>query len=346
MALIDSFSSLLHSYYLTSAITSIVLGLLLLFFTSERLISHTATIGKALGLPEFLIGAFLLGFATSIPEIIVTLVSSLNGYITLAIGNALGSYMCNIGFVIAISAMVQPLLIERKSLQVDIPFMVISLIFVIALSSSGDLTKTDGLLLLMLFFIYLVYSLYFAYQSKKMLSAEQTHPSTHKLDFLSSGFLIFKILFAVFLLYLASEFIVWGATGLALIFNIPDVIIGLTMLAIGTSLPELSTSLIAIWKKQSTLALGNIIGSNIFCLLFVFVLPLFIASVPIDSEILFFNFFFMGLMSVFFWLFCAKFNHNATLSRVEGLLLFCFYLFYLITLRFFSPDLTTSLLSD
>ena len=304
------------------------IGLILIVYAGEGFVRASVNIANIFKVPALYIGTFLIGFSTSVPEILVTFLASQSGSVDLAIGNVLGSYICNIGFVIGISALVKPLQISRETLEHSIPLLAISIITTaLLLMIDSKFNYLDGIILLVLFVGYLILCYLHIKKNKKRFTRDDVKLKEHPKKIKSC------ILFTIFLLILlaGSHLMVISAEKIALILQINPLIVGLTIVAIGTSLPELTACIIAVLKDEHDIAIGNIIGSNIFCLLCVLSIPLLMAPTgSISPEKLWIPMVMMLILTTALWLFSAKFDKTCQISRLEGLFLVCITSIYLI----------------
>lgn len=304
-------------------------GLALIVYAGDGFVNSAVKIAEIFQIPALYIGTFLIGFSTSVPELIVAYIAALSGSTDLAVGNVLGSYICNIGFVIGITAMVKPLKISTETLSRAIPLLALSL-FVTAflLIIDNQFNYLDGLILLGLFCAYLVMCFLHINRNRSRF----TRKASTKVEAKSSA-LWPCCLFIVFLalLLLGSEMMVEAARDLARHFNVSELVIGITVVAIGTSLPELTACIISVLRGEDDIAVGNIVGSNIFCLLCVLSIPLLMAPPNgISPEKLWIPLTMMLIVTTVLWIFSAKFDKTCQISRWEGLFLVSISTVYLV----------------
>ena len=301
-----------------------IIGLSLIVFAGDGFVREAITIAHIFKVPTLYIGTFLIGFSTSVPEILVTYVASQSGSVDLAIGNVLGSYICNIGLVIGISAMVRPLRINSQTLEHSIPLLTLSIVITtLLLMIDSKFNHIDGIILLLLFFGYITLCYIHIHKNKKRFT-RQDISKANVIKTKSLSKIKTCILFVLFLVLLlvGSEIMVESAKKIALSLNISPLIIGLTIVAIGTSLPELTACIIAVLKDEHDIAIGNIIGSNIFCLLCVLSVPLLMApDGSITPEKLWIPMVMMLVLTSALWIFSAKFDKTCQISRFEGFFL-------------------------
>ena len=305
------------------------IGIVILMYSGDRFVALACQLARALATPTLFIGTLVVAFATSIPEILVTLIATQQGNSDIAVGNALGSYISNIALVVGFTAVVKPLSISMEVLRKELPVLAVALACAIFLVTDGHLSQLDGAILIVLFIAFLVFTIMYMLNNTKTLE-----PILNKDVNLPKNLPIVIVMFTfhLFLLLVSSYVIVDAATNIADILKISQMVIGLTVVAIGTSLPELTTTLFGVWRDEDDLAIGNIIGSNIFCLLFI--LGLAVACTPngISTEKLWPQFIIMILTTTSLWLFSAKFDKVCQINRIEGSVLLAIFALYLATI--------------
>ena len=263
-------------FLLTAAL---VAGFLLLAWSADQLVSSASQLGQRLNISAYVIGILVLGFGTSAPELLVSALSAWQGNPGLAIGNALGSNITNILLILGITLCVSPLYLHENALRRDFIILIAATALFTVLIFDRQLQFHDGLILLasMAALLY-----YMTRRKLEEQAAEEPRPASteKKLAALWAG-----LLASLAVLLLSSKLVVWTSLSLAKLLGISDLVIGLTMVALGTSLPELATCLASALKKRSELVLGNIVGSNIFNTLGVVGTASVIASYPVPREI-------------------------------------------------------------
>ncbi len=245
---------------------AIVIGFALLVWSADKFVDGAAATAKHLGMPSLLIGILIVGFGTSAPEMVVSAIAAMDGNPALALGNALGSNIVNIALILGATALVAPIEIHSKIVKKEIPI----LLFIILLSGvfllDNALSLLEGTLFLSGFFLIISWSIYSALKNKRDAFAHDVNQELHlhKMS-LKEGIAWLSI--GLILLIASSRILVWGAVGIANEFGVSDLIIGLTIVALGTSLPELAASVIAAKKGEHDIAIGNVVGSNMFNIL-------------------------------------------------------------------------------
>jgi len=242
---------------------AIVAGLVLLAWGADRVVLGAGVIARALNIPPLLIGLTVLGFATSLPEVLVSATAALAGAPNLAVANALGSNIANIGMVMAIAAIITPLEIKSQTLRSELPVMLAVSVVPVVLFPDGVLSRTDGWLLLAGLVLFIAWVIRLGLRTRGKDPIEAEYAAEIAAD-LGTGRAALVLLLGLGTLALGSEALVWGSTNLAARLGISDLVIGLTVVAIGTSLPELAVSIVGARKGEHGLALGNVIGSNTF----------------------------------------------------------------------------------
>ncbi|MCU7914372.1 MAG: calcium/sodium antiporter [Candidatus Thiodiazotropha sp. (ex Gloverina cf. vestifex)] len=312
---------------------AILAGLAVLVWGADRFISGAAALANNLGVSPMMIGLTIVGLGTSAPEILVSSIASYEGNPGLAIGNALGSNIANIGLILGFTAMVTPLSVHSGVLKREYPLLLAITLISLALMWDGVLDQLDGAILLLL----LVGILSWMVHSAK---TAQSDPIAGEFDAeiphdIPTGKAILLLLLGLVALLASSRTLVWGATNIATALGISDVVIGLTIVAIGTSLPELAASIASAMKGEHDIAIGNVIGSNLYNLLAVLSLPGLIAPGPFLPEVLTRDQPTMIALTVALFLMGYGFGRPGRINRFEGLILLCAFIGYQ-SLLFFS----------
>jgi len=241
----------------------LLIGFALLFIGGECLVRGSTSLAIRFGLPPLIAGLTIVSFGTSSPELMVSVQAALDGNAGISLGNIVGSNICNIGLILGVCAMVRPMTVNRQMVQFDIPMMVGVSVLLAVLLSFWELSRGVSLV----FVAGLVIYLWGSFRVSKKDQGDDVLKEVKDTALVSrSGLLLAwgMTIGGIFLLFYGSSFIINGATTIAKYFGINDTVIGLTIVAIGTSLPELATTLVAALKKNFDIALGNVVGSNIF----------------------------------------------------------------------------------
>ena len=297
-------------------IVLIVLGVAMVLYGADRLTEGASALARRMNVPEIIIGLTIVAAGTSAPELFVSLVSALKGTPDLAVGNVVGSNTMNCMLIVGCAAMVAPMTISRSTVKKDMPFSVGASVLLMLLALNSFLGRLDGIILLLGFAVFMTYTLM---QAKKDSVAEvQTETSPVWRSVLS-------LLGGLLLLAVGSNMFVGNASSLALSLGVSEGVVGLTVVAGGTSLPELATSVVAARKGQSAIAIGNVIGSNVFNILLILGLTATISPLQITG-ITTFDMAVMLLSVALVWLFSFT---RFTVERWEGAVLVGGYLVYL-----------------
>ncbi|MEM9102123.1 MAG: calcium/sodium antiporter [Pseudomonadota bacterium] len=314
----------------------IILGIALLVWAADRFTDGAAAVARNFGVSPMIIGLTIIAIGSSAPEIIVSIVAAFNGEPELAIGNALGSNITNIAFVVGITAFILPLQVESKVIKREFPILFLVTITAGLLMSDLQLTTFDGIVLLVTLVIYIAWLITIGIQSSK--AKEQDRMIEELVDELPDSMSNQKaaglIVIGAILLGISSQILVYGATQIAREFGVSELIIGLTIVALGTSLPELAASVAGVLKNDHEMAIGNIIGSNIFNLLAVLGIPGIIASTQLESTVVYRDFLVMFALTVALFLMAYGLRGPGRINRLEGGVLAAAYVGYLILLYF------------
>ena len=244
-------------------IVLIVVGIVLVLWGADRLTDGAVAVAQRLSIPEMIIGITIVGLGTSMPELCISLVSALKGTSDLAVGNVVGSNIFNTLLIVGVAAMVAPITILRSTVWKDMPWSMLAGVLLAVLCFDGCVSRLDALILFAIFLIFMGYTLYQAKKGKAEMSAEEARSARTPLA--AAGLIILGLACLV----VGSNVFVDAATRVARALNVSDAVIGLTIVAGGTSLPELATSVVAARKGQSAIAIGNVIGSNVFNVLLI-----------------------------------------------------------------------------
>ena len=305
----------------------ILFGIILLSHGGDVLTKSSVDLSLKFSVPKIIIGMTVVSFATSAPELIVSLNATLNGFSNFAIGNVIGSNIANIGLVLGIITIIYPITLQQRFYTSDFPILMLStFLFYLLLITGNKISRGEGIVLLVLISLILIYL--FLYQ-KKSISEFSDVGDTSKISIPKS---IFYVLFSGLLLWLGSETLIKSAISVANKYEISERVISVTMVAIGTSIPELAASVVASIKKQNDLSIGNLIGSNIFNLLVVIGITSTVLPIEqIDSKIIFSDMLWVILFSAII-LPLAYLKRKNVLTRKKGIILLTLYLIFIIPL--------------
>ncbi|MCF6251051.1 MAG: calcium/sodium antiporter [Methylococcaceae bacterium] len=309
---------------------ALVFGLIVLVISADKFVVGTVSIAKKFGISPLLIGLTIVGLGTSAPEILVSAIASFQGNTGLAVGNALGSNVANIGLILGVTALISPLAFKSALLKRELPILMLISLICFFMAFDG-LSFIDGILMLLMLFSFLIWLIRTAKreQHKKAMDdpLEQELLDEMPKDVSEKKAWLFFVVGLVGLL-LSSRLLVWAAVNIAESFGVSDLVIGLTIVALGTSLPELAASISSVLKKEDDLAVGNVIGSNIYNLLAVYSLPGLIAPGPVAETVITRDFpVLLGFTGVLFILGYGL-SKSGLINRWEGaglLLAYCGY---------------------
>lgn len=308
---------------------AIIIGFVLLIWSADKFVLGASNTARSFSISPLIVGVVIVGLGTSAPEMLVSAMAAADGNTGLSIGNAIGSNITNIGLMLGITAMLYPLQIHSKLLKREMPVLLVIITLSYFILWDRELSFANGLLLLTLMFLMLAFTIWEAKnQPDDALSQEILEELPEQV---SKGAAIKWLLIGIFILIASSRILVWGAVEIAEYFQVSDLIIGLTIVAIGTSLPELAATITAARKKEYDLALGNIIGSNIFNILGVMALPGLIRPGTFDSVVLTRDYPVMLGLTIALLIFSIAWRKGTTgvLARVEGGLLLAAYIGYM-----------------
>ena len=316
----------------------LVVGLALILVGANLLTDGASAIAKRWGVSDMIVGLTVVAFGTSAPELVISIVSAINGSGELAIGNAVGSNIFNILAIVGVTAMVKPIKVERTTLTADIPLVVLSALVLLAMGMGpwlGDdtgrtLWRSNGIVLLLFFAIFMRYTFSIA-KAAPSHSEPEPRQETSQLEvpvpmWKACGMIVLGLAALVW----GGDIFVDSASSLARAMGVSDAVIGLTIVAAGTSLPELATSVVAATKGRPGLAVGNVIGSCLFNIFFVLGLSAVIRPLPLGS-IGNLDLLVMTGAALLFWLFGWIIRHR-TITRIEGIILVLLYIAYTIVL--------------
>lgn len=309
------------------SILFIIIGLALLVVGGEFLVRSSVAISFRLNLSRMVIGLTVVSFSTSAPELLVSLQAALDGFSDISLGNVIGSNIANIGLVLGITAIISPLMIDKDFYKFNWPvMMVFSLALFVFLSSEGILSRPEGLFLVTGIVLYLFLLIRRA-RNKPGLESDEVDPDLQKT---STFKMILWLVIGGAALYGGSELLVTGAVDLATAMGVSERVISVTMIAIGTSVPELAASVIAALKQEKALSLGNLIGSNIFNIASVLGITALIQPIAVQSDAILSGdiFWMLGISLVLIPL--AFIPKRLVIGRIKGFLLFGAYVAFII----------------
>ncbi|MGL4473418.1 MAG: calcium/sodium antiporter [Shewanella sp.] len=257
-------------------------GLALLVWSADKFVYGAAAFARNLGLPPMLIGLTIVAMGSSAPEMFVSVTASLNGMSNTAIGNVLGSNVANITLILGITALLGAIAVSSQTMKREIPMMLAATVLAGYLLYDGELSRVDGAILLGLFVVLMGYLIWQGIKSRPGDATDEDDNDDIPTG-VSTKMAVFWIILGIILLPLSADWMVDGAVGIAQAFGMSDLVIGLTIIAVGTSLPELAACIAGVLKKEDDLAIGNIVGSNLFNILAVLAIPGLLAPGSVDA---------------------------------------------------------------
>jgi len=311
---------------------AIIAGFALLIWSADKFVLGASNTARSFSISPLIVGILIVGIGTSAPEMLVSAIAAGQGKTGLAIGNALGSNITNIGLMLGLTALFYPLQIHSKLLKREMPLLLVIILVSLFLLWDQYLSFFDGLILMLMMVAMLIFTVYEAKtHGDDSLPQEMLDELPEEV---SKNEALKWLLIGIVLLIASSRILVWGAVEIAEYFAVSDLIIGLTIVAIGTSLPELAATITAARKQEFDLAVGNIIGSNIFNILGVMALPGLIHPDTFDKEVLTRDYPVMIALTLALMIFSIAWRKSKTgvLGRFEGALLLAAYIAYMLWL--------------
>lgn len=323
----NMYAVFLNHYMLTYVLFAI--GFVFLIKGADYLVDGSSSIAQRIGISQLVIGLTIVSFGTSAPELIVNIMASLKGAGDIGIGNVLGSNIANILLILGVAGVIYPLRIQKSTTWKEVPLNFLSAFVLLALAndviidgaSSSVISRIDGIILMLFFVIFVYYTIGLA-------KAEKSNDgNTKKYSILKS---VIMVVVGIVGLAFGGQWVVNGAVEIAAYFGLSQALIGLTIVAVGTSLPELATSAVAAYKRNADIAIGNVVGSNLFNIFWVLGLSALIKPLPFRSEI---NtdilVYLAAALLLFLFAFTGKKEH---VSRSDGVIFLCCYGAYLVFL--------------
>lgn len=306
-------------------IIALLSGFALLIWSADEFTDNGAKIANIFKVSPLIIGLIIFGFGTSAPEMLVSGLAAMDGNTGLSIGNAIGSNIFNIALVLGVSAIIMPIKVREDILKKEWVFLMVATLCAGLLLSDGRLDVIDGLILLSMLILFLAYTL-----------KESKNKKHHEFDDLEkpvekdqTGKTWLMLLFSLIVLISSAKLVVYGGVEIANFFEVSDLIIGLTVVALGTSLPELAVSISSVLKKQFDMVVGNVIGSNLFNTIAVLAIPGLIHPSNVPKEVLSRDYPVMLILTVLLFAVSYKFGKKHIINRFEGVALLAVFSFYL-----------------
>jgi cation:H+ antiporter len=312
---------------------AIIAGFVLLIWSADRFIFGAAAAARNLSISPLVIGLTIVGFGTSAPEMLVSAFASLDGSPALAVGNALGSNITNIALVLGATALIIPLDVHSRILKKELPLLIVAMLLALVLLVDGELGFTDGLLLLGSLIVIMWWITHQALAERNHDAMEDEYE-----DEIPSNIpmpkAIFWLVAGLILLIASSKLLVFGAVNIATAMGISELVIGLTIIAIGTSLPELAATIAGALKKEHDIAIGNIVGSNLFNVLGVLAVPGLLAPAPLAEGVLDRDLPIVLILTVTLFIMAYGFRAPGRINRLEGGILLTAFFAYQALLYF------------
>lgn len=312
----------------------IVIGFVLLVLGAELLVRGSSNIASKFHIPEMLIGLTIVALGTSAPELIITVTSAFSGKTDLIIGNAIGSNLCNLLFILGLMAIIRPIFIDEDAKKIHIPIAFLSVLVILFIeishisSNPSFIGRVDGIILVILFLAYFTYPIFSEIKDiRKAYKENMNEESTKNIKIFVQ---IIFIIIGIVLLKFGGDFVVDYSTEIAQALGISERVIGLTIVAIGTAMPELITSIIAVIRKDTDLAVGNLVGSCVLNLLLILGVGAIITPLEFSNEFTQ-NLILLAISTLILWIFNFIGKKN-TITRFKGFILLIIFTFYMVGL--------------
>jgi cation:H+ antiporter len=300
-----------------------VVGLVILYAGAEGTLHGSVSIARRVGISQLVIGLTLVAFGTSAPELSLDVSAAFQGSTDLALGDLVGSNIANIGLILGIAGILRPIRVHMRLLRAEVPILISASLVLYAMALDGEIGRQDGLIMLAMFVLFLGYSYRAARRESARVQQEFKEAATEKSSMWKSSLMVISGLTG---LVVGAQLMVYAAVGMAERMGVSELIIGLTIVAVGTSLPELATSVVASRRNEADIVVGNVIGSNIFNILFILALVAVISPVPVRPESLHVD---MPVMIGFVVLLAPIMLRGMVVSRAEGIFLVTGYAAFL-----------------
>ena len=308
-------------------VLAVLAGLAVLVWSADRFVEGSASTARHFGMPSLLIGMVIVGFGTSAPELVVSTISSLKGNPGIALGNAYGSNITNIALILGVTALINPVSVHSLILKKELPVLTAVTALAAYQIYDGSLSRTDATVLMGVFSLLMLWAIREGLTNKPdLLGTEvERQMAVHAMPLRPA---LFWLVVGLVFLVVSSRILVWGAVEIATAMGVSDLIIGLTVVAVGTSLPELASSVIAARKGEHDIAIGNVIGSNLFNTLAVVGIAGLIHPMEVLREVFSRDILTMGVLTLSLFVVGFGFRGPGRINRFEGGVLFLAYLGY------------------
>lgn len=312
----------------------IIVGFFLLIVGADILVKGSSNIAQKFNIPEMIIGLTIVCIGTSMPEIIITITSATKDYSDLIVGNAVGSNLCNLLLILGLVSIIKPVKLENEIRVMHLPISILATLLVLFIgnttfiSDKFTINRVEGIILLIIAAIYFAYPVVIAI--KDILKSKKDRRNIKKRKQISIITSIIYIIIGVLLLKFGGDFVVDESTKIAEIFGISERVIGLTIVAIGTALPELITSVVAVFKNDTSLAIGNLIGSSMLNLCLILGLGAVIKPLSFSAEFND-NLILLAISTTAIWIF-TNIGEKNKITRFQGILMFLVFSIYIVKL--------------
>jgi K+-dependent Na+/Ca+ exchanger related-protein len=314
------------------AFLGVIGGLALLVWSADRFVDGAAATARHFGMPALLIGMVIVGFGTSAPEMVVSALAALQGNPGIALGNAYGSNITNIALILGLTALISPIAVQSQVVRKELPILAAVTALSVGLLWDRDLGRMDAWILLAVFAAIMGWTIFQGMRNKGDALSGETEQALNE-HAMPLGKAVFWLVVGLVLLVASSRLLVWGAVTIAQSLGVSDLIIGLTIVAVGTSLPELASSIAAARKGEHDIAVGNVIGSNLFNTLAVVGIAGGIAPMSVGAEVIYRDMAVMALLTLSLFFVCHGWRGRpGRISRYEGIALLTCYVGYTVYL--------------
>jgi cation:H+ antiporter len=315
------------AFFMFLSFAALLFGLIFLVISADHFVDGAAVCAKKIGISPLIIGMVIVGFGTSAPELLVSLLAALQENPGIALGNAYGSNITNIGLILGLTAILAPISVNSSVFKREFSLLILATFIAILQLLDGSLSRVDGIVLLVLFAVIMIYSVW---RSRKENAGSFNSQLEQELNTkqISTAKATFKLATGLLVLIGSSRILVWGAVNIASQLGVSDELIGLTIVAFGTSLPELASSLTALKKGEHDIALGNVIGSNLFNTLAVVGIAGSISQLTLNPNLLVRDISTMSLMTILLLFLLRPRKTGSIIPRQGGILLLSIYILY------------------
>jgi cation:H+ antiporter len=316
---------------MTFAFVAVIFGLALLVWSADRFVEGSASTARHFGMPPLLIGMVIVGFGTSAPEMVVSALAASQGNPGIALGNAYGSNISNIALILGVTALISPIAVHSQVLRKELPILTLVTVLAAWQLRDGAITRFDAVVLLAVFGGLMAWTVWQGLRKKEDALGSDV---AQELDVRAMPLrrAVLWLVVGLLLLIVSSRLLVWGVVEIARGFGVSDLIIGLTIVAVGTSLPELASSIIATRKGEHDIALGNVIGSNLFNTLAVVGIAGAIHPMAVGPEVFSRDMLVMAALTLSLFVIGYGFRGSGRINRLEGAALLACYLGYTVYL--------------